>query len=77
MWFADRYVRCQVYASGPMSVSRASYDNCPQKIEKCHVLMARSMYACVLFEKPERSEDTGLISGVDLIKSLIVVKAFE
>ena len=69
MWSAGRYVRCQAYASGPMSIPEASHDNCPQKTEKCHVLMARSMHACVLFEKPERTGDTWLISGVHPTKS--------
>ena len=45
MCLQGRYVRCQAYASGPMSIPEASHDNCPQKTEKCHVLMARSMHA--------------------------------
>ena len=70
-------MRCQAYASGPMSVPEASHDNCPQKTEKCHVLMARSMHACVLFEKPERIGDTRLISGVHPAKSPAGMKTFE
>ena len=37
-------------------------------------------YICInkwVFEMSERNEDTELISGVDLIKSFIVVKAFK
>ena len=58
MWYKDvdysmclqgRYVRCQAYASGPMSIPEVSHDNCPQKIEKCYVLMARSMYVLMSF----------------------------
>ena len=27
MWSAGRYVRCQAYASGPMSIPEASHDS--------------------------------------------------
>ena len=76
MWSAGRYVRCQAYASGPMSVPEASHDNCLQKTEKCHVLMARSMHAW-FFEKSERNGDTRLISGVHPMCSPAAVKAFR
>ena len=35
------------------------------------------MYACVLFEKSERSGDTGLISGVHPTKSPAGMKTFK
>ena len=64
-------MRCQAYASSPISVPKASHDNCPQKTEKCHVLMARSV------EIPERNGDTRLISGVHPTSSPAAVKSFE
>ena len=77
MWSIDRYVRCQAYASGPMSIPKASHNNYLQKIEKCHVLIIRSMYTYMLFEKSERSEDTELISGAYPTKSSTRIKTFK